>query len=383
MKTKVADQTEGTFGLTLQITKQCNFNCSYCYELDQHQEQHSELSQVQNILNFCRMIKETRNQIIDLTFIGGEPTLNPKFAKEILSALYNESLLNQCTLITNGWSSKSIIDFFPEEISKEYINVQISYDGYEINEKYRRMHGKSTTSKVLNTTKEILKLGYNVHLKSTLPIDALHLVPDILYEFDELSQKYNSNFLYNPTEDFTTTFSLDREFKDYKEYFDKYFSEVLRIETTRLQAGLNPLTRWFTDYRLETEQCRAGIDMVTINETGDIMYCQHVDWTQGAKKDLSYININEPLEAIRNRLAEVSQFNSNKIQEQQQDCAGCSALYCIKCPIINYSITKDYNTMHGKHAIPFMCEYYQNLSRFIYVYDKIKRTRSSDGISIS
>ena len=359
-----------SIGLSFQITKKCNFNCSYCYEVGQHRDESSSVDTHPDVFKLIDEIHADTGLNFDLTFIGGEPTLNAEYATPIINYILDKGLLASVSLITNGWSAELVETFFGRA-PKEKIHVQVSYDGREINDKFRKQQGKTTSDLVLMNFKSLLESGYLVTLKSTLPIDALHTVPEILQEFRKMATEYKTRIRYSPTEDFTTTFRNTRDFSDFKEYFDSSFKAILEEELKGLKENRPAISRWFDEYSYEaTPQCNAGITFFTINEDGNVQYCHHVDYSKDAKEQLDIINISQP--DAWTKMKKFATETKACLDEQDSECRDCTAMYCVKCPIINFSITKDKGKMHGKHAIPFMCEYYQAMTKYLFTYKKIK-----------
>jgi len=374
------------FNLTLQVTKNCNLQCKYCYELGHHRKEIPNLTEYLSALELFLKIFKKRNQKINLIYIGGEPSLNPDFIEKTLNVVYSTGLLNSVNIITNGILINNIIKSIeqskiPEESVKELISIQISYDGKLINDKYRLANGNPTSDIVLRSIKKIKELCWNITLKSVLPVNEIHLVPEIIEEFIELG------FKYQPTEDFSYLEHKLKEsltIEEYIKYFDEHFIKVLNIELERLDNNLQPISRWFLDYSLSKgiSECQAGINSLSINERGMVQFCQQIDYTKILPKnqnDFNFYNIYDlpSMSQLETNLNNISNnFKCNLIESkrtQDYGCNDCSALFCVKCPLINYKYSNSTKNMYGQYIDePFRCIYYKNLSKFLYTYDLIK-----------
>jgi len=366
-----------TFGLTLQVTKGCNLQCTYCYESGFHRDEIPDLETFLSAFEHFLDVFKFRDQKIDLVYIGGEPSLNPDFIEKTLSLMYKMNLLNSVTIITNGIIIQNILKSIsaseiPENVAKELIGIQISYDGRQINDKYRLANKKPTSDIVLKSIKLVKEAGFKISIKSVLPVNEIHLVPEIMKEFEELG------FNYQPTEDFSALKdTTEEDIKNYIKYFDKYFIDVLKIEIDRKKHGLEPLSRWFQDYSLNKSitECHAGVKSLAINEKGTIQFCQQVDYL----KDPGVLNLKNISDLSHKSLEEISEyldsitemFQCNLYNSDREECKNCEALFCVKCPLVNFEETKDITNMYGGYTKEnFRCIYYKNLSKYLYIYDK-------------
>jgi uncharacterized protein len=57
------------------MSEGCNMNCSYCFEKDKNKK-YINKETIDNSINFLFSNKE--NNYYNITFFGGEPTINPK-----------------------------------------------------------------------------------------------------------------------------------------------------------------------------------------------------------------------------------------------------------------------------------------------------------------
>ncbi len=88
--------------LSIYVTDRCNMNCEYCFNSESHSKTH------------------------EITFVGGEPLLNEKLIKQIVSYTSNCDDSFSFSLLTNGTLlSKEFIQYS----IKNKITISISIDG--------------------------------------------------------------------------------------------------------------------------------------------------------------------------------------------------------------------------------------------------------------
>lgn len=90
---------------TLYLTENCNLKCSYCYEGDDKRKKMLSKQNLEKALSFI-VHNNPKTEIINLTFLGGEPLLNKKSIYECMDIIehkYPESKsLFEFHITTNG-----------------------------------------------------------------------------------------------------------------------------------------------------------------------------------------------------------------------------------------------------------------------------------------
>ncbi len=355
------------FYVTLITNKNCNFNCTYCYEKDKFENLDLNEEKISKIINFLK--EKFKNYELTFTFIGGEPTLSNKLnllVQEIEKNFKNSNYI----LITNGSSLKNILKIFPDlEKMKDRVHIQISYDGKAIHDKDRIIKKGNkiiqTSDFVLKTLDELIKITNNISLKSTLNIKYLPLVPEVIKEFRELSLKYNKIFLYAVSEVKTLIHYLSEQ--EIKELVKENFPNILKEEKINLEIFNRPLTQWLNKLNFKTPGafCTASIDSITISPNLDILYCHRCEYYD-KNSELIYGNIKN----FDNFLKNEKIFLNNK-DNYYSNCKNCEAIYCQKCPAeyaeINNikQIDKIYNSWNDN-----ICVYYKEISKYLYLFWK-------------
>lgn len=215
--------------LVLYTTAICNLNCNYCYidknpalkKIDELLDQ--SFTDKNYYINFAKEIFPDPNQLKDVEFWGGEPTLRLDRAYNITEQLINYypnlySFMFSTNFTSEIWFEQvgnflKIFEKFPDRKFK--LDLQLSLDGPKyINDMGR---GIGTTEKFLNNYKELLKkiksnnwipknILLNIFFKPTLSAKTFSLLQDknsvIKYYqfFDKLSEM--ALFLVNNNFDF-------------------------------------------------------------------------------------------------------------------------------------------------------------------------------------
>lgn len=115
------------------LTKDCNFNCSYCFERNQHKKESASYEQLDKMIS--EIIKEEPNEVSTICFFGGEPLLEFDKMKYVFKKCINEKLKSGKQFAFNTITNGSLIEFHVDDIKEminnpdSYFSLHISYDG--------------------------------------------------------------------------------------------------------------------------------------------------------------------------------------------------------------------------------------------------------------
>ena len=148
--------------LVFEVTDACNLKCYYCSLgnlYNNHDKRNSVMlsfKKAKNVIDYMLQLWNSSynlsyNNIVDISFFGGEPLLNLKLIKQIVSYLeslsINESGIAGFTyrMTTNA----TLLDMAMDYLVEHDFNLLISLDGDEYGDSYRvTKKGKSTFKKV-------------------------------------------------------------------------------------------------------------------------------------------------------------------------------------------------------------------------------------------
>jgi len=382
-----------TFTFSLINTKQCNFACSYCYEQGNFENKEYSREDIEKIYDTLKLNNARK---ISLMIIGGEPTLSkhtPYLFELILKNAEKDNIeMEKIVVITNGYSFKLIKNFFSEDFLNKYqdkIQIQISYDGKIIQDKFRVIkkgdETLGTSSQVLKTIEQCLDFGFDTVIKSTLSFGGFEYVSEVLKELRDLNlyyqNKYNDKkirFYYAVTE---VKESIDQLPKDFiQDYLKKYMPMILQEELINIKTFGAPLTKWLRDakYNRKPVDCQAGINLFSINTELEIEYCHHASYLDIPRKDNKMIYGKITDISSFDKLKETKAILSEKINNKPQGhpCEICEAVYCLKCPIHNYEQfyknrdQNNFDNLFQEFESDSLCFYYKELSKYLHAFNK-------------
>jgi uncharacterized protein len=274
--------------MVLNVTNQCNLNCTYCYEYGEDKIVDTENGRKPKFMSeeTAResvefMLKEAGdNRVAHLTFFGGETLLNfPVLKKTVAYALERAVQVGKAvdfSLTTNATLLKpEVIDFIVEH----QIGVTISIDGPKaVQDKFRVFHnGAGSYDIVLPKIRELLKrhrtrpVGARVTLTSdTLDITGIfrHLTEDV--GFSEVG--------FAPV---TTSPSRAHAIADGG--YDRMLSGFRTLAYDFLEAAVAGRHHAFSNVKETLEEihkgmskpypCGAGLGLLGVATDGDVALC--------------------------------------------------------------------------------------------------------------
>jgi radical SAM domain protein len=211
--------------ITLQITQNCNFRCSYCpYTTAEFNNTRSHSSK--------RMSEETAkkalefladhsadSEMVGISFYGGEPLLEFDLIKKLI-AYADELFLGRKVVysmtINGSLLNDEIISFF----EKHKLELTISLDGTQkLHDKHRKFasNGKGTFSVIEKNLKKI----YETHRDYFRNYMSINMVMDPRYSFKEFYDLQLSDKMYSDI--YILTNVVDDEFSFEKTTYDDSF----------------------------------------------------------------------------------------------------------------------------------------------------------------
>lgn len=184
-------------GLTIAVTADCNFRCTYCYE--KNSIENTKMNQdVQD--NIIQLIKDQANglKVLAVTWYGGEPLLMINVIRDLSERIQKICEERQITyfayMVTNGY-------LLTREIAldlKDKLNIQgmqITLDGPEdIHNKRRPLAGgQGTFQKILNNLKENIDVLPSVSIRINTDIDNQDRISEVfqVLKDNDLADKVN------------------------------------------------------------------------------------------------------------------------------------------------------------------------------------------------
>lgn len=145
--------------LLFEVTDGCNLKCHYCGygELyNNYDERHSNklsFEKVKHTIDYMVDLWKSAynmsyNNVVDISFYGGEPTLNMDLIKKTISYL-DEKKVAGLVFTYRMTTNTMLLDLYMDYLVEKEFNLLISLDGYEYSNSYRETKGgKNSFSKV-------------------------------------------------------------------------------------------------------------------------------------------------------------------------------------------------------------------------------------------
>ncbi|HPW42495.1 MAG TPA: radical SAM protein [Bacteroidales bacterium] len=174
--------------ITFEVTDLCNLDCVYCgygklySDHDERTNKKLEFTKAKLFLDYLSVLwnsplNKSFNNVIHLSFYGGEPLLNVPFIEKVIG--YTKGLKNQVrkfaySMTTNGMLLDKNMDFL---VSNDF-SLLISLDGDEFNNSYRvNKSGQNSYSHIIENIDK-LKSMYPEYFNKRVNFNAVTLSGD-------------------------------------------------------------------------------------------------------------------------------------------------------------------------------------------------------------
>lgn len=229
--------------ISLQVTQNCNFRCSYCiygHEEYLNQREHSTKKMNQSTafkaVDFLHKHSSDRSSVT-IGFYGGEPLLEFDLIKKTVE--YAENLLSgkdvEFTITTNG---SLLTDQVVEFLSMHRFKTMVSLDGpKEIHDRSRKfaVNGKGTFDVIEKNLKHI-QIQYPDFYKNL----RFNIVIDPRFDATKLHENFSKNEVFSSST-LQSTY-IDDLFSVEKNYFDDSFQIINEINL--FKAYLSKMKRY-------------------------------------------------------------------------------------------------------------------------------------------
>jgi uncharacterized protein len=376
-----------SYSLDLNITNDCNWRCKYCIEKDHHCNNYMSEDTADKIIEKLDFLLDNNYYNgINLSFWGGEPTLNHTIIKKFIDKYYND---RRCSfsVFTNGSLLKKYFGLIEKVYNYdgniERFHIQISYDGYPIHEKKRRTKGDTPTAKkTRNLIKTLYDRKYNFNLKSTFSYDDIDILYDSYLDILNLSKELKDCFLvnYSPTLDYSNEF-IQLLNNNYDSFKNKIINQLEKICVKEYQelSDKNISNNVFTWLDLSKKSgnlfCGAGSNYHTIDYNGDLYTCHGCLYINNYKDHIfaSVYDDNEDFYNKTNNHSKLFEIPDRNDKDENTPCGKCSSILCYKCNAECYDNSKKSDFMDRWYDFENkkMCDLYREISYLIISFKKI------------
>jgi len=358
------DGTRGKFTLELTTSALCDLDCTYCFEGAKVNKQRLEdldtlIKRIYEILEFD-WFKEKYSGM-SISFWGGEPTLNPHYIIKIMNEFQHRDDV-MFHMYSNGFNRKNMQTLI-ENVDTSKFEIQISYDGKAINDRFRlTKNGKTTSQMVIENFEWLADQGITVFFKSTVPSSAIHLLYDVWQDFAEKHARYKERYgdkvrvSFAPTVDYTMTPSEDAKAEKVK-VFREQMLKIAKCEIDFYRENGRHLCTWFGAGDGKTN-CSAGLNMMSVDVNGDTYACHGALYSPGKDQMKSSSIFDE------NFLNSIQRFNDSfekPVNTVSDVCKECVATMCMICPVSTFELSKEESFFDrwGDRQVNGLCSFYQ------------------------
>ncbi|MCK5057940.1 MAG: radical SAM protein [Candidatus Aminicenantes bacterium] len=322
--------------IVLTTTKKCNLYCKYCFARSGPNEKQEMSSGTAT--SIIKNISKS-SDIERIHFTGGEPTLNFKVIKDVVSLLETKRNLAMPVfyITTNGIMPKSKLNWL---IGKKFA-FSVSWDG--INDDQRTDTNGENSEKITKET--IIKIS-----KSGLPLRVRMAVSKknlkLLFESVEWLVGNDIKFIHiDPIvpdgrgEEFVKKFGVDNE-----EFIDEFFRIVDFAEKNDVWILNSSLSNLFNP---RGYYCTSFKDRINhFNPDGSISYCYRIQSTSDTFGDDFIIGDfgNKNINICEEKAKKLSAIDVGDYPELEED--PYKYFFSSGCPVRNYSINKNWGNIN-------------------------------------
>lgn len=216
----------------INITKDCNLKCTYCYQKDYHQFVYMDQRVADQVIDF--IIREGAEQSA-VNFFGGEALLNFKIIRYIVERLFVHGVTDFSITTNLVALTDEMADFFHQYL----FNLLVSFDGTRDSHDLGRMtkNNQGTYDLVLSNLQKLESYpNVKIRIAKVLSMDNFqNFYQDYLF-LKELGQRVLVNTL------------LDGMYLDQKTDVDIYQQQVYRVFADYIKSGNLTQFPYFKNY---------------------------------------------------------------------------------------------------------------------------------------
>lgn len=354
---------------TLYLTDYCNFECTYCYEGNTKENEFISKDTLYKAIDF--IVDNNTDEIIYLTFLGGEPLLNKRGLFNSIDYI-NENYPNHkfvYKITTNGvYLDKEVINFLKE--NNFIVSLSIDGDRYTHNLNRREKNGKDLYDEILKKLKLLLSIIPDANIRMTVtPNNIKFFYNNIKFlvglGVDRIYTGINDSAVWS-TDDVN---ELDKQMDLLDNY---YLSEIAPSENKIINLYDFKIGTFLV--RRTAKYCSAGSSShIIINSRGEIYPCSLVTNNEEWKIGTVFTGIDS---------SKLYNTKRNHVLKESK-CKNCEINFACpggKCGFLNYNQTGVLNIpgsymcslwkMISKHNLHIIEELYvSNNSRLMKLYD--------------
>jgi uncharacterized protein len=262
----------------------CNFKCTYCYQ-DQYKNPSVELNNDVIDAFFYYVQNEFAGRKKYITIFGGEPLLNNKKQRELITQIIKKSVEAKLELsfVTNGYYLE---DYYEVLSAGNIREIQVTLDGTEAIHNKRRFlkGGAGTFEKIVKGIDKCLEEKIDINLRMVADRENIGDLPDLArfaiekgwtkspYFKTQIGRNYelhhcqlSSDKLFDRISLFETIFELTTKYPHIAEFYKpaysvaKFLSENGELPDPLFDSCPACKTEWAFDYTGQIYSCTATV----------------------------------------------------------------------------------------------------------------------------
>lgn len=363
---------ESLYTLTFQVTKDCNCNCTYCYETNKEKIYMTEKTGKECIDFFFKNFLYSKIKIVGLNFIGGEPLLNLDVIDGICSYFIKQCCKYQkddwlkfCnfSFITNGTlcNTQKFNKFL--EKYKDFLFFTITLDGpqsvHDLCRKYK--NGNGTFNDVFTNWSQLFKKYpecVKAETKVTISPDNVHQVFNIIIFFIQNNFKdININPTFEHKWGYQEAFIYYQQLKKAIDFIIEQKIENIDFECLRTDKFLNENKSLCGSFYNKS---------LTFDVNGNIFSCiRFTDIVDSDQEQYCLGHIQDEQIKFKSFLNYQDAF----LQERNPKCISCPiSSGCKFCPAYNYlqngKLFFDNTNLCLMHKVEYLISIYYQKKKF-------------------
>lgn len=257
------DQDITPLNILLFIVDKCNFECEYCYN---RQPRHLDYAKLDIFLKYVKDISNKTQRCLNISLIGGEPTLHPE-----MESFCDELLLIPNTTVEILTNFSQPLEYYLRLLEKN-IKLAATWHG-----KKKDKANLSYFSKMLKVPKQFFE-NNQIEIRIMFENDnwensdrMFNYVYPIFKQWVEIS-------LLQQNDGYSYPYSHEQR-KIYGEYVkklkcDRNFFTVEYSDGSKKKMSFNDM--YFSDPLLSFHlwKCNAGLDYIYVHSDGNVYHCQ-------------------------------------------------------------------------------------------------------------
>ncbi|UTD08246.1 radical SAM protein [Treponema denticola] len=312
--------------IILIVTRQCNFNCPYCYE--EHENKVMKYTTYKNILTFLmNFLKLKRLNSCTICFFGGEPLLEIDNMIKFMDDLNSLLKMNNMNIKVYGHVTSNGYLLTPQNVEKLLManiqTYQITVDGTaEFHNRTRILkNGSGTWNRIISNLLQMknLKHNFSVQIRMNYTLESIQSIQEFCKFLSDNFDDSRFHFYFEAVKDFGKNESIEK--KLYK--FDSDISHTITGIAKKYNLNMQILKTHSTLFGLKCYA--ASFNSLVFDYDGNIEKCTLLLDTD-KKNIIGNVNSHEL------DLYKLAEWTSFSVYDKCYKCSILPICYARKCP---------------------------------------------------